>query len=75
MFKLYTDLSFITIQYVIYNSFQCTNLKNPDVEYCVVVSDKRSGKSSLIGTDEGKELACKTPEIIKRTKGLIFILT
>ena len=32
-----------------------------------MVSDKKSGKSSLIGTDEGKEMAMKTPEIIKKT--------
>ena len=32
-----------------------------------MVSDKRSGKSSLIGTDEGKEMAMKTPEVIKKT--------
>ena len=32
-----------------------------------MVSDKKSGKSSLIGTDEGKEMAMKTPEVIKKT--------
>ena len=32
-----------------------------------MVSDRKSGKSSLIGTDKGKELLAKTPEMITKT--------
>ena len=54
-------------------SFQCSNLENPDMEYCLLVSDKKSGKSSLIGTEEGKQLACKTPELARKTRGIVFV--
>lgn len=41
------------------------------MEYRLVVSDKRSGKSALIGTEEGKQLASNTPEVVQKTKGKV----